>query len=168
MNARLYESAVSLSEEERRRDVGAFFRSLHGTLGHILLADRLWLSRFADSGRGFRALPERVLLRNSDSLDRDLHPDFAELRDERALTDAAIEAWVRELDDGILASRLCYANSKGLEIEQAYWEAITHFFNHQTHHRGQATTILMQLGRDPGPTDLLVYSIGVQGGPRPR
>ncbi|MCK5771122.1 DinB family protein [Algiphilus sp.] len=144
MNERLYERCATLSEEERRRDMGAFFRSVHGTLNHILLADRVWMGRFL--GEPFVA----------DSLDQELYADFATLRAEREREDARIIAWVEGLSPETLEGELCYTSMVNPEPRRyPYALTVSHFFNHQTHHRGQLTTLLMQLGHDPGVTDLI-------------
>ncbi len=145
MNEKLYALAGELSDEERKRPMGAFFGSMHGTFNHLLLADRVWLSRF-----GARSAPAVK------SLADELFPDFAELRAERAATDAAIEAYVAALKPEQLASTLEYRTSKGVPMSHALWIALSHWGNHQTHHRGQVTTLFSQLGRDPGVTDLLM------------
>jgi uncharacterized damage-inducible protein DinB len=155
-NGRLYDCAAELSDAERKRDLGAFFRSLHGTFDHLLLTDRIWLARAERACGPFRALadapaPPAALT----GFDHELYSDFAELRRERDRTDAVIVAWLAELDAAALAKSMRYANSRGIEREHPLWFFFAHFFNHQTHHRGQATTILFQLGRDPGITDLI-------------
>ena len=144
MNERLYDCCERLNDEERRLDRGAFFRSIHGTLNHLLLGDRLWLSRFL--AREFRV----------GSLADELYADFAELRRERAQTDAEILEWVRALDEARLAGTLRFRSVVGNK-DRAFpmWFAAQQFFNHQTHHRGQLTTLLSQAGIDPGVTDLL-------------
>jgi uncharacterized damage-inducible protein DinB len=146
MNEKLYALAAELSDEERKRATGAFFGSLHGTFNHLLLSDRVWLARF---GAGPR--PENVT-----SLGDVLFADFDELRQERAATDAVVEQYTSGLQPDDLTSTLSYRTSKGVPMSHALWIALSHWFNHQTHHRGQATTIISQLGRDPGVTDLLV------------
>ena len=144
MNARLYEACAQLPDARRREDLGAFFKSIHGTLNHLLLADRVWLGRFTDAP--FHA----------SSLDQELYADFDTLRAERALTDAAIEAWSATLDAERLAGELSYTRISSPQTARLpFWLAVTHFFNHQTHHRGQLSTLLMQSGIDPGATDLI-------------
>jgi uncharacterized damage-inducible protein DinB len=144
MNERLYDCCGKLSDPERKLDRGAFFRSIHGTLNHLLLGDRLWLSRFLS--REFRA----------SSLAEELYPDFAELRGERARTDAEILGWVETLDGERLSGSLEFRSMVGNKDRSfPMWFATQQFFNHQTHHRGQVTTLLMQAGIDPGVTDLL-------------
>jgi uncharacterized damage-inducible protein DinB len=144
MNERLYTCCGSLSDTERKRDVGAFFKSIHGTLNHLLLADRIWLGRF--TGEPFVAT----------SLDQQLFADFGELRVERCATDAAIDAWVSSLSNDALEVELAYTTVVNPQPKRLpLWLAAVHFFNHQTHHRGQLTTLLRQRGIDPGVTDLL-------------
>jgi uncharacterized damage-inducible protein DinB len=144
MNERLYAICARLSDEDRKEDVRAFFKSIHGTLNHLLLADRIWMGRF--TGRPFRVR----------SLDQELHADFAELTAERAKLDAEIERWAASLDERTLDSELAYTsivNPAPRTIPMRL--AVAHFFNHQAHHRGQLTTLLSQRGIDPGVTDLM-------------
>lgn len=155
MNERLYALAAQISDEERKRDRGAFFKSIHGTLNHILLGDRVWLARFANSGHAFAALKDHVLSPGIATLSDELYSDFTTLTHERDKTDLVIDAWMAELDDAILDSTLRYKRLNGEANEQPFWLVLTHFFNHQTHHRGQVTTLFMQSGRDPGVTDLI-------------
>lgn len=144
MNERLYEVCANLSDDERKGDRGAFFRSIHGTLNHLLLADRLWLGRF--QGEPFHAA----------ALDEELYEGFDELRAERRLTDTAVIQWAGGLTDDILAGDLHYTSMVNPAPRRcAMWVAVTHFFNHQTHHRGQLTTLLTQCGKDYGVTDLI-------------
>jgi uncharacterized damage-inducible protein DinB len=145
MNEKLYALAGELSDEERKRPMGAFFGSIHGTFNHLLLSDRVWLARF-----GMGAGPDIK------SLADELFPDFDELRRERAATDAVIDDYAAALQPEHLASTLAYRTIRGDPRSHALWIALSHWFNHQTHHRGQATTLFTQLGRDPGVTDLLV------------
>jgi uncharacterized damage-inducible protein DinB len=155
MNERLYAVAAELSDEERKRDLGAFFRSVHGTLNHLLLADRAWLARFtgdADIATTVTASGGRTPFR---SLDQELYADFAELGAARADTDALVGTWVASLTPERLAATFVYRDRAGNRHEHPLWWAVSHFFNHQTHHRGQVTTLLVQLGRDPGVTDLV-------------
>ena len=153
MNTTVYDAAARLSDAERKRDLGAFFKSLHGTLNHILLGDRMWLGRFTGEIVRFP------------SLAHELCSDFGELRRERAKTDAAIDDYAAALTPERLAKPLVYRtflNPRDVSFPLGF--ALMHFFNHQTHHRGQATTLLMQLGVDPGLTDL-IYLPGMEGRP---
>jgi len=144
MNERLYAMCAGLSDAERRQDRGAFFKSIHGTLNHLLLADSVWMGRFL--GQPFTVT----------GLDQELYHDFAELARARHGMDAAIVRWAGSLTESVLAGELAYAsivNPRPRKYE--YWLAATHFFNHQTHHRGQLTTLLSQCGLDVGVTDLI-------------
>ena len=160
MNAKLYALAATVDDADRRRDLGAFFRSLHGTLNHLLWADRIWLWRFtrdAEIGmsRDQSGQPIEVGLH-----DQELYADFDQLRAERVKTDRHIERWTSGLDTERLAAPFRYQSLTGGARQHPLWMAVSHFFNHQTHHRGQATTLLMQLGRDPGVTDFVAYLWG--------
>jgi len=144
MNERLYECCAQLSDEERKRDVGAFFKSIHGTLNHLLLGDRIWFGRF--TGKPFIIT----------SLAEELYSDFRELRTERASTDKAIIEWADSLTAEDFTRELAYTSVVNPKPRRyPFWFAVTHFFNHQTHHRGQLTTLLSQRGLDPGVTDLI-------------
>ena len=85
----------------------------------------------------------------------DAYPDWAELKQTRDALDAAIEQWIFSMSPDFLISTMRYANTKGVERAHLAWQAMTHFFNHQTHHRGQVTTLLMQAGVDVGVTDVV-------------
>lgn len=144
MNERLYALCAELPDAERRRDRGAFFGSIHGTLNHLLLGDRLWLARFR----------RRVF--EVSSLDQELYADFAELRGAREQADAEIADFVDSLTEEALAAPFSFRSVvHAREHRFPLWFLVTHFFNHQTHHRGQLTTLLCQCGCDPGLTDLL-------------
>jgi uncharacterized damage-inducible protein DinB len=149
MNAKLYGLCATLSDEARKRDSGAFFKSIHGTFNHILLADRVWLARLIGVAvpSGFMG-PQGIR-----SLDQELYADFEELRRERARTDDELSTWVSELTHERLAAPVAFMR-RGQQVECPLWWTVAHVFNHQTHHRGQITTLLMQQGHDPGVTDL--------------
>jgi uncharacterized damage-inducible protein DinB len=143
MNERVYATAAALTDEERKRDLGAFFRSVHGTLNHLLLADESWLQRF----RG-----EPVTMTGPG---QELHAGFEPLRAARREMDDAIDRWAATLtDDFAEAPFRFHSVTYGRERVIPGWAAVTHLFNHQTHHRGQLTTLFKQLGKDPGVTDL--------------
>jgi uncharacterized damage-inducible protein DinB len=144
INESLYADAVALTDEQRKRDVGAFFGSLFSTLDHILFADKVWLSRF-----GACDPPKPQFPKNR------MHDDFEALRADRRATDDAIERFIASLKVDGLDREMRYANLRGDPWAHPTWWAVSHFLNHGVHHRGQATTILMQLGVDPGVTDLI-------------
>lgn len=144
MNKRLYDVCSRLSDEERKQDRKTFFSSVHGTLNHLLLGDRIWLGRFENT-------PIPV-----ESLAQELFSDFKQLWKERALTDERIIQWADGLSDTLLNGNLIYtSNVNPMVRTQKMAVAIIHFFNHQTHHRGQLTTLLSQCGLDYGVTDLI-------------
>lgn len=146
MNRQLYEVCATIPDELRKEDRGAFFKSIHGTLNHLLLADKVWLGRFQNQ-------PFAIT-----SLDQELYGDFGELRGERERTDERIMEWAETLDDARLSAPLTFktATAGAREFTLPLWFIVAHMFNHQTHHRGQLTTLLEQCGYDSGPTDLLV------------
>lgn len=133
-NARLYDACATLDDAVRKRDVGAFFGSLHGTLNHLLLGDRIWMARFEGG--------EHV----STGLDAVLHDDFGALRAAREALDALIEAFFADPPPGFWLRPFRYVNNEGRVFEDAPDLIVPHFFNHQTHHRGQAHAILSMLG----------------------
>jgi uncharacterized damage-inducible protein DinB len=155
MNGNLYNSAAQLSDEERKREVGAFFGSIHGTLSHLLLTDRVQLGRFIGPGQTVSYDADRKPIAIK-TLDQELYSDFETLRRERTATDKMIEEWTEKISAEWLASTMRYhAMSDGGDWDVPLWVAVTHFFNHQTHHRGQITTLLKQFGLDPGVTDFM-------------
>jgi uncharacterized damage-inducible protein DinB len=158
-NGRLYEACEKLTDEERKRDRGAFFGSIHNTLNHIVWADQLWLRRFAQSGPPSPSLDGELLDVPASAVHATvLFEDWAALRRKRESLDAAIEAWLAEMPPEFPAAVMRYTNTAGIAREHPAWKALTHFFNHQTHHRGQVTALLMQAGVDPGATDLIMLA----------
>ena len=152
-NERLYAVAGSLSPEEFTADRGAFFGSLMATLNHLLVTDRIWLRRFTGSG----VAPT--------TLDAILHPDLAGLHTARRAEDARIIAWVEGLDAARLAGNFTYQPiTNPRDITQPLAPALAHLFNHQTHHRGQAHTILTGFGRTVPSLDLIQYQREVAEG----
>jgi uncharacterized damage-inducible protein DinB len=133
-NQRLYTAAADLADSDRKRDVGAFFNSLHGTLNHLLVGDRIWMARFAGG-----AAP-------STGLDAIVHDSFDALSAERIAMDARIEAFFAAPPVGFFERPLRYVNNEGRVFEDPPSLILPHFFNHQTHHRGQAHAVLSQLG----------------------
>jgi uncharacterized damage-inducible protein DinB len=141
-NEMLYEVCARLSEEERRRDLGAFFKSVHGTLNHLLLGDRIWMTRFEGGSHP------------STDLGSILHDDFAALRDARAAMDVRIEKFFTALPPDFAAGSIRYLNNAGIVSDDPLDVLLPHFFNHQTHHRAQVHTLLSQLGQDTPVLDL--------------
>ena len=155
MNERLYAAALTLPEAEVSRDTGAFFGSLLGTLNHIAAGDTIWLHRFAGApgdtvlGPGLEVFPCPTALRQP------MAPSLHELRAYRARLDDLIVRWAGTLTNVWLESPLRYRSMGGQARTMKLAHLVQHFFNHQTHHRGQASTLLFQAGVDVGVTDLL-------------
>jgi uncharacterized damage-inducible protein DinB len=149
MNERLYALCAGLSDEALKEDRQAPFASIHGTLNHLMVGDRIWLGRFV--GRPFVV----------SSLDQELYVEFDELRAARHELDREILAWAGTLDEAQLAADLVFTTVVSpARRTLPLWYAVQHFYNHQTHHRGQLTTLLSQAGLDIGVTDLLMLPEG--------
>ena len=145
-NARLWKGAAVLTDEEYRRNAGAFFGSMHGTLSHILVADRIWMHRFTGRGETY------------DRLDVIPYADREALARARVREDRRISEWVAGLDDERLGGCFTYTPVSTPEpITQRLAPALAHFFNHHTHHRGQAHTILTSLGHRAPAMDLIYF-----------
>lgn len=146
-NRRLYHAAAQVSDADYHADRGAFFGSVHGTLNHLLVADRIWLQRFTGQGPTYQRL------------DTILHEDLASLRQAREAEDGRILSFVEALDAEKLAGSFTYrtiVNPK--EVKQPLAPALAHVFNHQTHHRGQVHALLTAIGgRDAAPSLDLIY-----------
>jgi len=155
MNAKLYAVAGTLSPSELAADRKAFFKSILGTLNHIVVGDTIWLKRFATHPSEHAALAPFRELSAPSSLDELLFPNVGELFKHRKTLDGVIQRWAAELKEQDLQHVLSYKNMKGVPQQKNFGSLVMHFFNHQTHHRGQVTTLLCQAGQDVGVTDLL-------------
>jgi uncharacterized damage-inducible protein DinB len=152
-NQRLYDAASALPDADYRADRGAFFKSLHGTLNHMLVADRVWMKRFTGEGEA------------PDKLNAILHEQLADLRAARETEDRRIIAYVDGLDDERLAGTISYRRVSTPDMfVQALAPALSHFFNHQTHHRGQAHAILTSIAGKAPELDLLYFQRLVEAG----
>lgn len=144
-NGRLYRMASRLPDEQYRRDVGAYFKSLHGTLNHILCADLIWMRRLTGAGE------------HPTNLDAIVFDDFPSLSAARQEEDQRIIAYVESLSEAQMEETLAYRMLNGTPQQQRRREILAHLFNHQTHHRGQAHAILTVLGvGEPDGLDLLL------------
>jgi uncharacterized damage-inducible protein DinB len=151
-NGRIYDAAADLDDEEYSRNVGAFFGSMMATLNHVLTADRVWMKRFTGEGDA------------PTSLDKILHRALPVLRMAREAEDKRIIDWIGGLGDKALAGRFTYMTVTDMRtVSQRLAPALDHFFNHQTHHRGQAHTILTVLGRPSVPLDLIYFQRTEEG-----
>ena len=156
MNKSFFNSASKLSSPELACDQGAYFGSIINTLNHILVGDTIWLNRFAMHSDAFKSLEYMQVAKLPTSLDTILYADFVTLREKREKMDGIIELFASELTEPILAQPFSYTDTKGVASTKCFGFVLQHFFNHQTHHRGQVSTLLFQQGIDVGVTDLLV------------
>ena len=157
MNRRLYENAAALSAAEIAADRGAFFKSILGTLNHLVVADVVWLKRFAMHPAAYTALAPMHDVEQPTALSQIVHGDLAELDARRRALDDMIVDWIGAVREGDLDQVLAYRTMRGEAQRKAFGLLLAHFFNHQTHHRGQATTLFSQAGVDVGVTDLMVW-----------
>jgi uncharacterized damage-inducible protein DinB len=155
MNTRLYAAAATLSADELQADRKAFFGSIVGTCNHLIVTDTLWLKRFINHPLGFASLAPIEALPAPKTLTEIVFSDIVELSARRRMLDQVILQWSAELTDAHLQTVLHYHNVKGIPAQKRFSSLLLHFFNHQTHHRGQIGTLLFQAGADPGVTDLL-------------
>ena len=141
-NERLYASCAQLDDAEYRKDRRGSFGSIHGLLNHILLGDRIWMGRFEGNEGGTPALNTL------------LFEDFPALRLARMEQDARIEAFFGDLHEDFLSRSFRYINNQGKDYQDEAPLAVSHFFNHQTHHRGQVHVMLRQTSVQPPSLDM--------------
>ncbi|WP_047305197.1 DinB family protein [Pseudomonas fluorescens] len=156
MNAKLYNAAMSLPEAQIVLDRQAFFGSILGTLNHLLAGDTIWLKRFAQHPAQYAALAPLQQVALPQDLKTLLFANLGGLWQQRQWLDQLILDFSQSLSDADLDSSLHYTNTQGVAAERNFHALLVHFFNHQTHHRGQASTLLSQAGVDIGDTDLLM------------
>lgn len=145
-NAAIYDAAAELGDDERSRNLGAFFGSVTGTLNHMLVADRIWMKRFTGEGDAPGALDAVLDIR------------LPRLRALREAEDKRIADWIGGLSDKALAGRFTYMTVTDMRtVSQRLAPALAHFFNHQTHHRGQLHMMLTVLGGPSLPLDLIYF-----------
>jgi len=150
-NERLYECVAGLPEAERRAERGAFFGSIHRTLNHLLVVDRLWMARFEGTDAGIR------------TLDEVLYDDFAGLRAAREAEDQRLIALVDRLAADDLTAPVAFRmmTAGGTHTTRRDYILIT-LYNHQTHHRGQVHALVTRAGVRPPPLDVIVF-LGEEG-----
>lgn len=145
MNHRLYGAADTLDDTARRAGRGAFWGSIHGTLSHLLWGDTTWMSRFDGWEKPAVGIKDSARM----------VADWAALKSARLQADARIEAWAARLSEARLAAPLTWFSAvANRETTMPLWVTVAHFFNHQTHHRGQAHCLITQNGVTPADTDL--------------
>jgi uncharacterized damage-inducible protein DinB len=142
---RLLDAVGTLGDADYRRDCGLFFRSVHGTLNHLLVGEHLlWFRRFAEG-----ASPKVVL---NEEVETDRQRLAQRLGDGAAAWLPLIERW----DDARLAGTLDYTTTRGQAVSLPFALTLAHVFNHGTHHRGQISAALTAMGA-PCPELDLVY-----------
>ncbi|RJE77579.1 diguanylate cyclase [Pseudoalteromonas sp. MSK9-3] len=157
MNKQIYSVAQNLSKEALNENRGAFFKSIIGTLNHILTGDLVWLTRFSQFSERYTTLHRLSNFPYPKRLDDILYSDFHSLQATRKEVDSLIELWLKnDTEEGDFDNQLQYTNSQGVISRRDFGELISHLFNHQTHHRGQLTTLFSQMQYDVGPTDFLL------------
>ena len=154
MNERMFEAAATLADAELEADKGAYFGSILGTLNHIAVADTIWLHRFSQYTTPFPALAALSEFPHPPTLRHAISSTLAGLHEHRQRLDALILRWAAELRAEQLEDDLTCRNMAGVASSRNFGALVQHFFNHQTHHRGQVSTLLFQSGVDVGVTDL--------------
>lgn len=145
-NTKLLVAAGSLTDQERRADRGAFFGSIFGTLNHLLWGDTIWLHRFAETGM---PVSPNIPVSVGETVDWDAY------RVRRVAKDQDIIDWAEGLSEASLAGDLTYySQAVEQELSKPLGLFVMHFFNHQTHHRGQVHAMLTAAGKDYGDTDV--------------
>jgi uncharacterized damage-inducible protein DinB len=155
MNQRIFSAAAQLTNEELHIDRKAYFKSVLGTLNHVMVGDIVWLKRFAEHPSCQESLSYITTLEKPKSLDAILFKDLDSLKIEREKIDALIIQWVSGLSEADVSECIPYKNMAGVSFKKRYSSLMSHLFLHQAHHRGQATTLLSQYGVDFGETDLI-------------
>ena len=157
MNLQVYETASNLTETQLKQDVGAFFGSIFATLNHVFTGDLLWLERFQTHPTGFKSLVKLDQYPAFKSLDQIAYQNFEELVIKRKELDQLITDWVRnDISEQDFHQFIEYSDTRGTVYKRNFAELLFHFFNHQTHHRGQLSTMFSQFGHDVGITDFLI------------
>jgi uncharacterized damage-inducible protein DinB len=151
-NQSLYREADSLGEAARRQERGAFFSSIHGTLSHLMWGDGVWMHRFDGVDKPAGGIRDSVAR----------HPDWSELKASRVRFDEVICTWAGRVSDTWLADHTgWYSGAMGRDVTRPNWLLVMHFFNHQTHHRGQVHAMITAAGGKPDDTDLIFMAAEV-------
>ena len=155
MNERLYGACATLTPQALRQDRQAFFGSVLGTLNHLAVGDTLWMHRFVSRPESLAVRADMAHFPHPTSLRDTLHDQWGDLLRYRQRLDELIVRWAQGLSAQHLAEDFAYTNVAGEPACRPFGAVVQHFFNHQTHHRGQVSTLLFQAGVDVGVTDLL-------------
>lgn len=154
MNQRMVKASENLSNDSLGENKGAFFKSIIGTMNHILIGDNLWLKRFSAHPSAYVSLVSISGFKVPEVLGEILFSDLASFKEERSILDDVILDWCHELKEVDLDKPFQYTNFNGEVHNKRFGDLILHIFLHQIHHRGQITTLLSQESIDFGETDL--------------
>lgn len=145
-NDHIVEAAEMLDDEQRQKDVGAFFRSIQGTLSHLLWGDSIWLDRLTHTSYQASPIDDSGLVWRN----------WEQYKIARKAMDQRLIRWAETVTNNWLSGMLTYTTSRGIEVTKPIDLLVTHIFNHQTHHRGQVHCLLTQFGVATKDTDLLL------------
>ena len=145
-NDNIIESADKLDDEQRQKDVGAFFGSIQGTLSHLLWGDSIWLDRLTHTSYQASPIDDSGLVWSN----------WEQYKIARKAMDQRLIRWAETVTNNWLSGVLTYTTSRGIEVTKPIDLLVTHIFNHQTHHRGQVHCLLTQFGVATKDTDLLL------------
>lgn len=146
-NQSIYAAADTLGDETRKADRGAFFKSIHGTLSHLLWADMMWMHRFAGTPK-----PDVPIGGSAAFVG-----DWTMLHNRRIAFDETIVTWAKNIDPDWLGGEISWwSGAVNRQMSKPIAGLVVHFFNHQTHHRGQAHAMLTAAGARPDDTDLML------------
>jgi len=149
-NKKLYDVVETLSPADFAKDGGAYFKSIQGTLNHLMFGDWAWVLRLRGKSSAHLVM------------DKIYHADFASLKQARLEADEDLITFVTEMSDDFLSGTITYNNIQGVEYTMPVAMVLTHIMNHGTHHRAQVHTLLTQLGLEVPSLDLIYYLIECQ------
>ncbi|WKL55792.1 DinB family protein [Asticcacaulis sp. ZE23SCel15] len=155
MNAKLIAAIRPISHDDLWADRGAFFGSVMGTLNHLIVADIIWGKRLAGHTASGALTPIHDYPMPT-GLNAVLYERLEDYIPARQALDHLMITYIDSLDDAALETPLSYVRGNNEPHTKTLGLVLTHIFNHQTHHRGQTTTLLSQMGIDVGVTDILV------------
>lgn len=159
INERLFQACGQLSPEQLSMDQGAFFGSILATLNHLLVVDTYWFYQCCGDASKVGLFDRKNKQVKAAALNQVLTDDFELLSLWREQIDARIVEFIKGLDESALNRTISHSLAGDHSVEYALVKVLAHWFNHQTHHRGQVTALLSQQGIDYGVTDLLKFDV---------
>ena len=152
-NGSVNQSVLKLLEPLRKEQImmetKAYYPSIFETLFHNMISDLNWLKRYRDAFKENKALINSKLISLEEKgLRKEFESDYTKLFRYRKQMDDVIIQFVNELDESKMYSVIKYKNYKGEDVEKEIWKTLLHWFNHQTHHRGQISVLLDMVGVD--------------------